>query len=68
MDSRTGDEKLENLARTMKKNEGELAERIEALKRDIERLKQTNMQLQNRNESLEAELNQRTQDLRKCRD
>lgn len=43
-------------------------ERIDGLKRDIERLKQINMQLQNKNDALEAELTAKSQELRKCRD
>ena len=68
LDSKSGDEKVENLTKTMRKNESELNERIDSLKRDIERLKQINLQLQNKNESLEAELVARNQELRKCRD
>ncbi len=68
LDSKSGDEKLESLNKTMKRNESELNDRIESLKRDVERLKQINLQLQNRNDALELELANRSQELRKCRD
>lgn len=68
LDSRSGDEKLENLNKTMKRNETDLNERIENLKRDIERLKQINKQLQDKVDLLEAELLAKNQDLKKARD
>lgn len=68
LDSRSTDDKVESLTRTLKKNESEYTDRIESLKRDIERLKQINQQLQSRNDALEAEINARNQELRKCRD
>lgn len=52
MDSRSSEDKAESLAKTLKRNESEYNDRIEALKRDIERLKQINLQLQNKNDSL----------------
>ena len=45
----------------MKRNEIEFNDRIEGLKRDIERLKQINLQLQNKNDALESELENRNQ-------
>jgi hypothetical protein len=46
LDSRSSDDKLENLSKTMKRNETDLNERIDSLKRENESLKQTNKQLQ----------------------
>lgn len=45
LDSRGSEDKLESVTKVMKKNEAELMERIENLKKDIERLKQVNIQL-----------------------
>lgn len=45
LDSRGSEDKLESVTKVMKKNEAELVERIENLKKDIERLKQVNIQL-----------------------
>jgi len=42
------------LSKTMKRNEIEFNDRIESLKKDIERLKQINLQLQNKIDSLES--------------
>jgi hypothetical protein len=42
------------MSKTMKRNEIEFNDRIESLKRDIERLKQINLQLQNKNDTLES--------------
>lgn len=52
----------------MKRNEADLSERIENLKRDIQRLKQINKQLQDKVDLLEAELLAKNQDLKKARD
>jgi hypothetical protein len=38
----------------MKRNEIEFNDRIESLKKDVERLKQINLQLQNKIDSLES--------------
>jgi uncharacterized small protein (DUF1192 family) len=46
LDSKNSDDKLENLSKTMKRNETDLNERIESQKKEIERLKQVNKQLQ----------------------
>jgi hypothetical protein len=46
LDSRNTEDKLENLTKTMKRNEADLNERIESQKKEIERLKQANKQLQ----------------------
>jgi hypothetical protein len=46
VDSRSSEDKLENLSKTMKRNEADLSERIDSQKKEIERLKQINKQLQ----------------------
>ena len=68
MDSRNSDDKLESMTRTLKKNESEYSERIESLKREIERLKQINQQLQSRNDALETDLNARNQENKRIRE
>lgn len=68
MDSRNSDDKLESMTRTLKKNESEYSERIESLKREIERLKQINQQLQSRNDTLETDLNARNQESKRIRE
>jgi hypothetical protein len=46
LDSKSSDDKLDNLSKTMKRNETDLNERIESQRKEIDRLKQTNKQLQ----------------------
>jgi uncharacterized small protein (DUF1192 family) len=40
LDARNSEDKVEALSKTMKRNEADLNERIESLKKEVERLKQ----------------------------
>jgi hypothetical protein len=46
LDSRNSDDKLDNMSKTMKRNQADSNERIESQRKEIERLKQANKQLQ----------------------
>jgi hypothetical protein len=46
LDSRSSEDKLESLTKTMKRNENDLNDRIDNLKRENDSLKQINKQLQ----------------------